>query len=121
MDALHNYQMTVLWSEEDEAYVALVPAFPGLSALAATPNAALAELQPVLEAALDIYREDGRDLPPRDALPTYSGKFLVRVPKTLHARLARVADAEGVSLNAYINTVLAQAVGGSTPPRGAKG
>src|SRR2546421_13066974 len=32
----------------------------------------------------------------------YSGKFNVRVPKTLHASLASEAEAEGVSLNQLI-------------------
>jgi predicted HicB family RNase H-like nuclease len=32
---------------------------------------------------------------------TYSGKFVVRIPKKLHARLAIEADKEGVSLNQY--------------------
>ena len=117
MDPQHNYRMMVQWSEEDQEYVALVPAFPGLSALAATPEAALAELQPVLDAAIEIYQADGRNLPAPDAPTAYSGKFLVRVPKTLHARLAHVADAEGVSLNAYVTTVLAGAVGGDAAHR----
>ena len=32
----------------------------------------------------------------------YSGKFLMRVPKRLHAGLAHVAKAQGVSLNQYV-------------------
>ena len=31
----------------------------------------------------------------------YSGKFVLRIPKTLHARLAMEAEKEGVSLNQY--------------------
>jgi hypothetical protein len=31
----------------------------------------------------------------------FSGKFVVRLPKTLHARLAMEAEREGVSLNQY--------------------
>jgi predicted RNase H-like HicB family nuclease len=31
----------------------------------------------------------------------YSGKFVLRVPKSLHARLAIEAEKEGVSLNQY--------------------
>jgi predicted HicB family RNase H-like nuclease len=32
----------------------------------------------------------------------YSGKFLMRVPKRLHAELARAAKGQGVSLNQYV-------------------
>jgi hypothetical protein len=38
-----------------------------------------------------------------------SGTFLVRVPKTLHTELARQAADEGISLNQYVNTILAAA------------
>jgi len=31
----------------------------------------------------------------------FSGKFVLRIPKTLHARLAMEAEQEGVSLNQY--------------------
>ncbi len=37
----------------------------------------------------------------------YSGKFNVRVPKSLHAALASEAEAEGVSLNQLVAAKLA--------------
>jgi predicted HicB family RNase H-like nuclease len=37
----------------------------------------------------------------------YSGKFNVRVPRSLHAALAREAEAEGVSLNQLVVAKLA--------------
>jgi predicted HicB family RNase H-like nuclease len=37
----------------------------------------------------------------------YSGKFNVRIPKTLHAALVTEADAEGVSLNQLVLAKLA--------------
>jgi hypothetical protein len=37
----------------------------------------------------------------------YSGKFNVRIPKSLHAALASEADAEGVSLNQLVLAKLA--------------
>ena len=41
-----------------------------------------------------------------------SGKFVARVPKTVHAQLATRARAEGVSLNALVLTFIAQGLGG---------
>lgn len=46
-----------------------------------------------------------------EAGPRHSGKLLVRMPATLHDELARVAEAEGVSLNQLITGALASAVG----------
>jgi RNA polymerase sigma-B factor len=41
---------------------------------------------------------------------SHSGRLLVRMPQTLHAELARVAEREGVSLNTLITGALASAV-----------
>jgi antitoxin HicB len=40
-----------------------------------------------------------------------SGRFVARVPKSLHTRLAARAAAEGISMNTYLVSVLAQSVG----------
>ena len=45
--------------------------------------------------------EDGMGIPePRD-LANYSGQFKLRIPKSLHKKLAEQAKEEGVSLNQY--------------------
>ncbi len=43
--------------------------------------------------------------------PPMSGKFVQRVPKTLHAKLAALARQEGVSLNSLVLTFIAEGVG----------
>lgn len=48
--------------------------------------------------------------PSDDEDATHSGKLLLRMPPSLHAELAREAEDEGVSLNAFITTALAGAV-----------
>jgi HicB family len=42
---------------------------------------------------------------------THSGKLLLRMPEQLHAELARASERAGMSLNAFINDALAQALG----------
>ena len=42
-----------------------------------------------------------------------SGKFVARVPKTVHAQLTMRAKSEGVSLNALVLTFIAQGLGAS--------
>jgi antitoxin HicB len=42
---------------------------------------------------------------------SYSGKFIQRVPKSLHARLSLRAKQEGVSMNTLVNTILAESLG----------
>lgn len=41
----------------------------------------------------------------------YSGKFIQRVPKSLHARLAMRAKQEGVSMNSLVTSILAESLG----------
>lgn len=40
-----------------------------------------------------------------------SGRLLLRMPRTLHADLARAAEREGTSLNGFITSALASTIG----------
>ena len=42
---------------------------------------------------------------------SYSGKFIQRVPKSIHARLAIRAKQEGVSMNSLVTSMLAESLG----------
>lgn len=53
------------------------------------------------------------------ATPKKSGKFVVRLPKTLHFALKREAAHEGVSLNQLVVAKLALSLGGIAQQRGA--
>lgn len=46
--------------------------------------------------------ERGNSIPEPAMQSEYSGKFLVRLPKTLHRDLAVAAQREGASLNGYV-------------------
>jgi antitoxin HicB len=50
-------------------------------------------------------------VPTPGSLGSYSGKFIQRVPKSIHARLALRAKQEGVSMNTLVNTILAESLG----------
>ena len=50
---------------------------------------------------LEVSLENGDVIPMPITDNTYSGKFNLRIPKSLHARLAYEAKQEGVSLNQY--------------------
>jgi antitoxin HicB len=41
----------------------------------------------------------------------FSGKFVIRVPRSLHKELVEAAERNGVSLNTYVNVALAKVVG----------
>jgi predicted RNase H-like HicB family nuclease len=104
--------MQLFFSEEDNEYVALVPEFPHLSALAATPDDAVREAQVAAEAFLEDMAETGEEPPPPQILESFSGQIRLRMPKSLHRRLTGRARMEGVSLNTMIVTLLAESAGG---------
>jgi RNA polymerase sigma-B factor len=87
-----------------------------------------AQVSRLIRRALDRMRaavvEDGGEAYPREEMATreieepqpqqqstHSGRLLVRMPQSLHAELARVAENEGVSLNTLITGALASSVG----------
>lgn len=56
-------------------------------------------LKEAMEGYLQIKIENNLPIPIPEASENYSGKFVVRIPKTLHKRLVIEAEKEGVSLN----------------------
>ena len=105
-----TYSFRVFWSEEDDAFVASCPEFPGVSGIGESAEEAVAEAKQALELAIETHREEGWPLPNPTVLESHSGQFRVRVPRTLHAMLAEGAEVEGVSLNSYVISLLSAGV-----------
>ncbi len=107
------------WSREfvpdGDLIAARVPELPGCLASGTTRQEADANLEEALTAWLAAAVELGNEIPtPRgeEEPEEYSGRFSVRVPRSLHRRLATRADAEGCSLNQLVSTLLAEVIGG---------
>lgn len=105
-----KYSFKVRYSEEDEGYIAECPEFSGLSAFGETPGEAIQEAEIALELFIESYEEEGKNLPKPNLTKEYSGQIRVRLPKSLHARLAGIAEDEGVSLNTLMIQYLAEGV-----------
>lgn len=110
MDSL-NYSFRVIWSDEDEAYVATCPEMPGISALDARAVVALAEARVALDLALETHEKEGWPTPVPRRITAHSGQFRLRITRTLHEQLVQLAEDEGVSLNALASVLLAEGVG----------
>jgi antitoxin HicB len=107
----HKYGLNIIWSEEDQGYIATCPEFPGLSAFGETFEDAVAEAKLAQELFIETYEQEGLTLPEPQSLSSYSGQFRLRIPPTLHAQLTGMAGLEGVSLNQLIVMMLASRVG----------
>ncbi len=74
-----------------------------------TPDEALRNLEDVKRDLFASYLEEGVEIPePEPDEEAYSGKFLVRIPRTLHRELALKAKENRVSLNQFVAFLLAR-------------
>jgi antitoxin HicB len=107
----------------NEGWVAEVEELPGCISQGSTPEEAIARVRDAMKDWIGVALEDGVQIPVPQGEGEYSGRFLVRVPASLHADLARSAGREGVSLNSFVAGALAGAVGWrkDRPSRRAKG
>ena len=93
------------------AYRASIVEFKDCAAEGPTRQAALQELETALELRLRTAHEHGEELPL--PLDKELSRLSIRIPATVRRRLARLAEVEGVSLNALISSALSEYVGGS--------
>jgi antitoxin HicB len=114
MAATFRYRIVTEWSEEDQVFVARVPALPGCSAHGDSPERAAKEARIAAEAILDVMHEDGDPIPAPDASVDYSGKVALRLPRSLHEQVARLAAADDVSINTKLITLISHGLGQRT-------
>jgi len=104
---------TIVIRKDDEGdYVARVEELKGCIADGRTPEEALKSLAEVQGAWLEEAIEAGQVVPEpscEDFLP--SGKWVQRVPRSLHRKLSAMAKADGVSLNHLVSAILAETTG----------
>ena len=99
----------VLVPEEEGGYTAMIPDLPGCLSVGETPEEALAMIEDARRLWIETAYEHGEEIPLPSTERVYSGKFLVRMPRSLHQRLVEDAEREGVSLNQYVVARLQEA------------
>ncbi|HPI94493.1 MAG TPA: toxin-antitoxin system HicB family antitoxin [Deltaproteobacteria bacterium] len=102
-----RYTYRVTWSEEDGEHVGLCAEFPSLSWLARTPEDALKGIRNVVAEVVRDMKASGDQVPEPLASRRFSGRFMVRVPPSVHRRLAVEAAESGISLNRLASAKLA--------------
>lgn len=104
-----QYRFNVI-ADEEGGYVIEFPDLPGCM----TQVEEIAEVSPMAEEIRPLWIETayemGVDIPPPSYPPEYSGKFNLRLPRSLHRQLAESAAIEGVSLNQHVVSLLSSAV-----------
>lgn len=92
--------------DEDEWFVRY-PDLPGCITVVEDAADIPAMAQEIKELWLETALDEGFDIP-EPVTNQYSGKFVVRLPKSLHQTLAYRAEQEGTSLNSYVVHLLSQ-------------
>lgn len=100
-----DYQMVVQWTEEDLCYIVTLPAWQNARTHGATLAKAVQNGRDVLKLLIESAEKNGESVPAFQR--GYSGNLRLRLPVSLHGRLAREAEREGVSLNQWIVSRLA--------------
>ena len=102
----------------NEGFVAEVEELHGCYSQGRTVDEAYQNIHDAMAGWISVALADGQSIPePRELIP-YSGKFVVRLPRTLHEELVRAAEGEDVSLNQFVLAVVSSAGGWRQPQRG---
>jgi len=97
----YNYIIRQVHDESGDYYHASVLELDGCQSTGDTLDEAVAGLREAMEGWIETKLANGFEIPEPTDIESYSGKFNIRIPKSLHFRLAAEAKREGVSLNQY--------------------
>lgn len=104
-----------LAEEEGGGYLITFPDLPGCMSDGETEAEAVANGRDAFASWVSARVDAGKPIPipayKPDPMPTASGRFVTRLPKSTHAKLAERAKSEGVSLNALVLAFIAEGLG----------
>lgn len=106
-----DYPMEIWPDEEEGGFTVSFPDLPGCLTCVESWD----EIAPMAADARRIWTEtcleDGQSIPLPGSSKDYSGRFQIRLPRSLHRGLVEDARREGVSLNQLCVTALAESHG----------
>jgi antitoxin HicB len=107
------YSIEVIRDSDDEnpGWVARVKELPGCITQADSFEELEGMIRDALRSWIEVALEDGIPIPEPRFEEDYSGKFVIRLPKSLHRELVEQSEQEGVSLNTWVIQILAKSVG----------
>lgn len=100
---------------EGGGFLITFPDLPGCMSDGETEAEAVVNGHDAFESWVSARVDTGKAIPEPayrpEAVPTVSGRFVTRLPKSVHAKLAERAKAEGVSLNTLVLAFIAEGLG----------
>jgi antitoxin HicB len=117
----YPFEIRPLSEEDGGGFLVSFPDFAECISDGETIEEALANGHDALKATIAALKAKKLPVPGPNSGGVASGKFVARVPKTVHAQLATRAKAEGVSLNTLVLTFIAQGLGSTSTKSRARG
>ena len=111
----YPFEVRPLAADEGGGYLISFPDFSECISDGETVDEAIRNGLDALDETIAALEALGLPVPEPGSGGRYSGKFIQRVPKNLHARLAARAKQEGVSMNALVTTFLAESLAREMP------
>jgi antitoxin HicB len=107
----YPFNIRQLSDEEGGGYLIEFPDLPGCMSDGRTIDEAVANGSDAVATWIETAKQTNRQIPKPGELESQSGKWVQRVPKSIHLRLVNRAKAEGVSLNTLVITMLSYSLG----------
>lgn len=107
------YSREILPDSEFGGFTALIREFPGCVTQGETVTEAYEYLEDAASSWIEAALSLGQEIPPPYSDGGYSGKFALRLPRSLHRKASVAAKHDGVSLNQFILTAVAENIGES--------
>ncbi len=105
----YPFEMRPLNEAEGGGWLISFPDLPGCISDGETPEEAIENGKDAMACWIQASKEAGREIP--NIGERSSGKFVTRIPKSLHVRLVSRAKQEGVSMNALVSAFIAESLG----------
>jgi antitoxin HicB len=107
----YPFEIRPLTAAEGGGFLISYPDFSECISDGETVEEAIANGRDALAATLAALAAEGCAVPGPNSGGVAAGKLVARVPRTIHARLARRAQSEGVSLNTLVLAFIAEGLG----------
>lgn len=95
----------------EKYWIAEVPELPGCKSHGLTVEDAVKSLEEAKKDWILDSLEEGEKVPVPLDRESYSGRFVLRMSRSLHRALSKLAESEKLSLNQLVVTILAKEVG----------
>jgi antitoxin HicB len=110
-DYLDRPYARILIPAEEGGYSAEILEFPGCFAEGDTAEEALSRLEQAAASWLDAALDQGQPIPEPFTNQGYSGRIVLRIPRSIHRQSARFAHRDDTSLNQFFLSAISARMG----------